>query len=200
MKRGLPRLHIVTNNTVARLPGLASRAQIIAAAGSIALHARAPSAGGRELYRLAETLARAPAALFVNDRVDVAVAVDAAGVHLPAHGLGVETARRLAGAHRWIGRSAHNSDEAKAAIQQGADYVFLGPIWETESHPDREPLGPEAIRAAGPGHVIAIGGITVDRVAQCVAAGAYGVAVISAVWEASDPGTVVRKMVVSLGA
>jgi thiamine-phosphate pyrophosphorylase len=198
VKPGLPRLHIVTDETIARLPDLSSRARIIAAAGSVALHARDPSAGGRALHKLAQTLASAPAALFVNDRVDVAVAVDAAGIHLPADGLGVEAARRLAGTHRWIGRSTHNSDDAGAAIDEGADYVFLGPIWQTRSHPERKPLGLQAIRAAGSGRVIAIGGITPERIEQCMAAGAYGVAVISAVWDASDPGTAVGEMMVSL--
>jgi thiamine-phosphate diphosphorylase len=72
------------------------------------------------------------------------------------------------------------------AAREGADYVFLGPIWPTASHPDREPLGPHVLELDYDVPVIAIGGITADRVPECLVAGAYGVAVISALWKAAD--------------
>jgi thiamine-phosphate pyrophosphorylase len=147
---------------------------------------------------LTQTIAQTSAVLIVNDRVDVAVAAGAAGVHLPARGLPIAAARRMIGPDRWIGRSTHHPDEARAAAEEGADYVFLGPIWETTSHRGRAALGLGAIAAAGRARVIAIGGITTERVSKCRAAGAYGVAVLSAVWEVTDPGSVVRRMMVSL--
>lgn len=137
--------------------------------------------------------------VFVNDRVDVALLAGAHGVHLPADGLSVPQARDIIGPTAWIGRSAHSADEAQRAMDQGADYVFLGPIWETPSHPGWAGIGVEAITQAVPARVVAIGGIDVGRVAQCRDAGAYGVAAISALWRAPDPGSVVDEMLLLLG-
>lgn len=195
MRDALPRLHVVTADHVVRLSDLAARARAIARAGRPALHARA-RLDGKRLVAFAEALALARAPLFVNDRADVARALDAQGLHLPAGGLPIAAARRLVG-DRWVGRSAHSPDEAKGAMEDGADYVFLGPIWQTTSHPDRAPLGLHAIGAAAPARVVAIGGITPERVRECMDAGAYGVAVLSAVWNAEDPGSVVARMMVS---
>ena len=200
MRSTLPKLHVVTNNDVARLADLDRRAEALAHAGGVAFHARASELSGSALTNLAERLGRATqqattgATIFVNDRVDVALLVDAAGVHLPAAGLPVETVRRLVGDKFWIGRSTHHPDEARRAAEAGADYVFLGPIWSTPSHPDRTGLGVAAIERAQPARVVAIGGVTPERVAACLAAGAYGVAAISALWWAGDPGSIAKEM------
>lgn len=198
MRPALPQLHVVTNREVAQSADLAARARHVAAAGPLALHARAPGLDGKALLALAERLGTAGGTLIVNDRADVARALDAAGLHLPADGLPEAAARRLMGAGAWIGRSTHSPAEARAATAAGADYVLLGPIWATPSHPGRPPLGLDAIREAGTTTVIAIGGITPQRARACREAGAYGVACVSAVWNARDPGSVVREMVVSL--
>jgi len=199
----IPLLHVVTNNDIARLPDLLSRARGVAQAGAIALHARAPGSEGRPLLELAHLLKHAVAgteSLFlVNDRIDVARVVGAGGVHLPAGGLPMAEARRLLGPRALVGRSVHSPEEALQAHAEGADYVFLGPIWETASHPGRRPLGPEAIARCAPARVIAIGGITPERASACHAAGAFGVAVISAVWNAADPGGVARQILLSFG-
>ncbi len=79
----------------------------------------------------------------------------------------------------------------------GADYVFLGPIWETSSHPGVPGLGLEAIAAARPARVIAIGGVTPARAAACLEAGAWGVAAISALWLADDPGAAAEAFLLS---
>lgn len=199
MRPGLPRLHVVTNDAIAQLPDLRGRVTRIGAGPAVALHARAPSADAGPLAELAETLGAGGGTVFVNDRADVSLAVAARGVHLPATGLPVEAVRRLVGPDVWLGRSAHDPAEARAAMDEGADYVFLGPIWRTTSHPDATPLGLHAIGLAQPARVIAIGGVTPERVAELIAAGAYGAAVISAVWDAPDPGTVVRTMMIPLG-
>jgi thiamine-phosphate diphosphorylase len=200
----VPRLHVVTNDDIARRPDLASRARAVAQAGALGLHARAPGLDGRVLLELARTLETAVAGtdslLLVNDRVDVARVVGARGVHLPASGLPVAEARRLLGTNALIGRSAHSPKEARQAQAAGADYVFLGPIWETPSHPGTMPLGPEAIAQCAPARVIAIGGVTPERAALCRAAGAFGVAVVSAVWNAPDPGGVAREILLSFRA
>lgn len=198
----LPRLHVITDDTVARRPALAAAAAAVARAGSLALHARAPGASGRAHWELARTLARVregtPALLFVNDRADVARVVGAEGLHLPAAGLPVEAARRLLGPDVLIGRSVHDLAEAQRARDEGADYLMLGPIWETASHPGRPALGLDLIARLGAVRVIAIGGITPERVGPCLEAGAYGVAVVRAVWDAPDPGTAARSILLSL--
>ena len=79
-------------------------------------------------------------------------------------------------------------------MMEGADYAILGPIWQTRSHPARQTIGLQAIRQASGGPVIAIGGITPDRVHACTEAGAYGVAVISAIWDAPTPASVVNQI------
>lgn len=146
-----------------------------------------------------QTAREGGAAFFVNDRADIARLAEADGLHLPAEGLSVAAARGLLGRGRLIGRSAHNAAEALRARDEGADYVFLGPIWPTASHPRRRALGLDAIRDARGVTVIAVGGVTPARVAQCLDAGAYGVAAIRALWDAADPASTARAMLLSLG-
>ena len=134
------------------------------------------------------------AALLVNDRIDVALAADADGVHLPAASWPIATARTLLGPRPWIGRSSHGAAEAAAAAVEGADYVVLGPIFATPSkEPYGAPLGTDALaatRAAAP--LVAIGGVTAEHVPALRAAGAYGVAAIRAILDAPDPGAAAR--------
>lgn len=198
----LPRLHAVTDDATARLTDLDTRARAVAALGDVALHARGPSLDGRLLLELARRLRDAArgtkALLFVNDRLDVARIAGADGAQLPGGGLPLPAARALLGPDVLIGRSVHSAAEALEAHADGADYVFLGPIWETASHPGVTPLGPDAIARAAPARVIAIGGITAARAPLCRAAGAHGVAAISAIWRAADPGGAAREMLLSL--
>ncbi len=202
MRRDLPVLHVVTDDAIAQLPDLGQRARAVTAGGAVALHARAPGLGGRAYLDLARTLGAAAegtnSRLFVNDRLDVARIVRAWGVHLPGAGFPLAEARRLLETTVVIGRSVHSAEAARRAHDEGADYVFLGPIWETASHPGASALGPGAISEAAPARVIAIGGIDLKRARTCRAAGAYGVAVISAVWRASDPGGAAREILLSL--
>jgi thiamine-phosphate pyrophosphorylase len=131
------------------------------------------------------------AKLLINDRIDVALAVDADGVHLGKGGLPVAEARRILGNSRLIGYSAHSTDEAARAQLDGADFVTLGPVYHTPSKaPYGEPLGLNALtEAAGvvtiP--VFALGGVKPSSVAEVLSAGARGVALISAIMTAQDP-------------
>jgi thiamine-phosphate diphosphorylase len=191
--RPLPRLHAVTDAAVLAADDFGVRAAAIAAAGpAVALHARDRSAGGAALTRAAErllALARPPeAAVFVNGRPDVAAAVQAHGVQLGSADLGPRDARRVFPAG-WIGRSVHAADDAARAVEEGADFLLVGNIYQTASHPGRPAAGLALVRAAvALGRpVIAIGGIDAGRVREVHAAGAYGVAAISALWRAADP-------------
>ncbi|MFB3817334.1 MAG: thiamine phosphate synthase [Candidatus Methylomirabilales bacterium] len=148
-----------------------------------------------QLYRLAERLlARTRArgaALLVNDRVDVAMAVGADGVHLGRGSLPPEEARRLLGPGALVGVSCHSVAEVREAAQGGADFVVLGPIYATPSKARYgPPLSPAVLRAAREAlsiPILAIGGITAARIPEAIQAGADGVALISAVMGAPDP-------------
>lgn len=130
------------------------------------------------------------ARLLINDRIDLALAVGADGVHLGGHSLPPEEARRLLGPDRLIGVSTHHPEEVVAAGRQGADFVTFGPVYPT---PSKAPFGPPAgldrLReaCAAPLPVFALGGIRAGRVAEVLAAGAAGVALISTVLAAPDP-------------
>lgn len=176
--------------------------QLATAGLEVAIHARGRSLSGREHYDLAVRLsARPPVHLFVNDRLDVALAARAAGVHLRGDSLPVGVARKLRG-DWWIGRSVHSLDEARAAHADGADYLVVGPMYATRTHPGSTPLTTDTLHAIarlGP-PVVAIGGVTPERVAELRRAGAYGVAAIRALWEAPDPQDAARRMLAALHA
>src|SRR5690606_13167076 len=169
------------------------------AAGVGAVQLRDKDLDGRLLCARAERLVarcrEAGVALLVNDRVDVALAVGADGVQLPATGLPTAAARELLGPDAIIGRSLHAADELEQA--RGADFVVFGPVWDT---PSKRAFGPPqgverlaALVRAASLPVIAVGGVTPERVAEVLRAGAAGVAAIGAILDADDPGDVVRR-------
>ena len=193
---GLPRLHAITDARIARLPDLGHRSRALAAGGPVALHARDRSLSGQDHLALARVRgAAAPGRLFVNDRLDVALAVGAAGVQLSTGSLTPEEARRM---HRdwWIGVSVHTPEEAAAAQAGGADYLLVGPVFATPTHPEAHPLGVEGLarftRLGLP--VIAIGGINRANARDVVSGGAHGVAMIRALWDAPDPAQAAREI------
>ena len=131
------------------------------------------------------------AKLLINDRIDVALAVAADGVHLGKSSLSVSEARRILGSERLIGYSAHSADEAVQAQLDGADFVTLGPVYHTPSKAVYgEPLGlcvlTEAARIISV-PVFALGGIKHASIAEVLSVGAHGVALISAIMAAPDP-------------
>jgi thiamine-phosphate pyrophosphorylase len=138
----------------------------------------------------------------VNDRVDVVLATGADGVHLPADGLPVDAARALLGARATIGRSLHAAAEIPSAA--GADVLVFGPVYDT---PSKRVFGPPQgvaklaeVALASPVPVLAVGGVTPERVVELRRAGACGVAVIGAILDADDPGGVVRQFCDALRA
>jgi thiamine-phosphate pyrophosphorylase len=146
--------------------------------------------------RLREITARERAALLINDRIDIAVACDADGVHLPTSSFDVCDARTLLGPDRIVGVSTHAPEQVVAAERAGADFVVFGPVFDTPSKRGYgPPLGLAALTLAVSAvaiPVLAIGGITADRVHEVRAAGAAGVAVIRAILAAEDPEAAAR--------
>jgi thiamine-phosphate diphosphorylase len=191
--RPLPRVHAFTDSYTLRDPDFGIHAAAIAAGGpGVALHARARGESTAFLTLLTLrllALARPPeAAVLVSGRSDLAAAVGAGGVQLASEDLAPADARRILRLG-WIGRSVHSLDEAQTAICEGCDFLVVGNIYETETHPGRPAAGlslvRETVQLGAP--VIAIGGITRERVAEVRSAGAYGVAAIRALWHAPDP-------------
>jgi thiamine-phosphate pyrophosphorylase len=183
-------VHAVTDDRVLALPDFLERAAAVALGPDCAIHLRGRLAAERLLDladRLRTLTAATGARLLIHDRLDIAVLCGADGVHLPATGLPTARARDALGTGALIGRSVHSPTEARAAAAAGNDYVFLGNIWETASHPGRPGIGPAAITAARPARVIAIGGVTPATAARAVEAGATGIAAIRALWDAPDP-------------
>ena len=202
MKSPLPRLHAITDERVARRADLLAIAADLMEGGGpeLAFHARGRELTGLEHYELAVRLSDSPRVrLFVNDRLDVALATRACGVQLGSGSLAVADARRLHAAW-WIGRSVHDLAEAAAAQAEGADYLLVGPVFATATHPDRPPIGLDALRAVARLGLptVAIGGVTPERVREVRHSGAWGVAAIRALWEATEPEEAARRMMTEL--
>jgi thiazole tautomerase (transcriptional regulator TenI) len=134
--------------------------------------------------------------LIVNDRLDAALANRTGGVHLAWHSLPIEKARRIVPKSMLLGVSVHSAAEAVVAAKSGADYVLFGHIYESGSKPGQPGRGLAALRevvAAVSIPVIALGGITVERVDEVLSTGCAGVAVMSAILSAPDPKTTAQR-------
>ena len=170
--------------------GLEARVDEAAAGGVTAVQIREKDLAAGELFVIAKKLKRVIAGrsiLIINDRLDVAMAVGADGVHLPSDGLSVADSRRVVGDEMLLGCSVHDAFEATRAAEDGADYLQLGSIFPTRSHPRAKPSGPSLIsqvvsRVSIP--VLAVGGIDVSNAAGVRAAGASGAAVVTAIMAA----------------
>ncbi len=183
--------------------------------------ARAAIAGGATIVQLRQKegtaremvlLGRALRALtremgvtfIVNDRVDVALAVDADGAHIGQDDLPADAARALLGAGRLLGVSAATPDEANAALAAGADYLGVGAVYSTGSKADAgAPIGLDGlalVAGATSLPVVAIGGIGPGRAAPCIGSGAAGVAVISAIVSQPDPEVAARLLRAEINA
>ena len=196
-----PRLYIVSDRRLT--DDLVAVAEAIVEAvppGAAAIQLREKDLDARALCALARRLLavcrprRCP--VLINDRLDVALAVGADGVHLPESGLDIATVRRLAGRDLLIGASSHSPESAADRMRQGADLVVLGPIWATPSKARfGDPLGPDALTRARSPALLAIGGIdSPDRAAAAVQAGAHGIAAIRVFMAAPDPGRAAREL------
>lgn len=140
--------------------------------------------------QLRELCRRYGALFLVNDRVDLAIAVDADGVHLGQQDLPIAVARNLLGSHRIIGRSTTNSEEMAKALAEGADYIGVGPVYATPTKPDKTAAGLDYVRYAAensPVPFFAIGGIDAHNLDEVMAAGGDRVAVVRALMKAENP-------------
>ena len=170
--------------------------------GVKAIQLREKDLSGKQLFILAQRVSelchRYQAQLFINDRVDVALAVDAAGVHLAETSMPVPIARSLLGAQRIIGVSTHSVEGACKAEREGADFVVFGPVYFTPSKADYgAPQGLNALQeivAKTSLAVYAIGGIKAENLPETQKVGSRGVAVISAVMSADDPGQAAQQL------
>ncbi|NTV21426.1 MAG: thiamine phosphate synthase [Chlorobium limicola] len=171
--------------------------------GASMIQLRNKSADGDQLYHWSvaiQALCRKHKAIFiVNDRVDIALAAGADGVHLGQQDLPADAARKLLGKDRIMGISVSSPLEALAAEKNGADYVGFGHIFPTSSKDKKNtPVGPESIadiKAIITIPIIAIGGITGYNAQLPIRAGAAGIAVIAAVSRAADPEIAARELV-----
>lgn len=188
----IPRLHLISDRRICDLAAFRTVAVGAVSSGVDAVHLREKEMAAGDLLTAARTLRATigAARLFINDRLDVALLSEADGVQFGEAGISVADARSLTGDRLLIGRSIHDVAGAKRAAEDGADFVIAGHVFETASKaglPGRGRRFIESIAAACPLPIIAIGGITPDRVAEVVSAGAHGVAVISGILNADDP-------------
>ncbi len=189
------RLIVITDATLAAPRSVLSVVEAALGAGAPAVQLRAKGASARELMALGGDLrdvTRAAGALFfVNDRLDVALALGADGVHLGPDDVPVSAARRVVPDGFLIGYSTDDPAAARSAVEAGADYLGCGTVYPTTSKADAgHSIGPEGLRRVVTSvnvPVVGIGGIGPARVSDVAATGAAGVAVIGAVMQADDP-------------
>jgi thiamine-phosphate pyrophosphorylase len=188
MIRTLPRVYAITDVKVSGLSHTEQARRLIAG-GATLIQLREKNLRPREFYQETTTtldVARqSGAVVIINDRVDIAAALDAGGVHLGQDDLPPDAARELLGEQAIIGLSTHNVEQAGRAVSMPVDYIAIGPVFETETKSDTEPsVGLEGVRAVrravGRFPMVAIGGITFENAPSVLAAGADSVAVISA--------------------
>ena len=151
--------------------------------------------------QLRELCHRYGALFIMNDRVDLALATGADGVHLGQHDVSVAFARQVLGGDCLVGRSTTNPTELQSAIAEGADYVGVGAVYATPTKPGKAPSGLEYVRYAAatfPGPWYAIGGIAPETLDEVLAAGAFGVALVRGIMAASDPTATVGELLARL--
>lgn len=198
---GRLRLCLVTDRNLSRGRPLV---EIVAAAvrgGATMVQLREKDADTRAFIEAARALkamlAGAGVAFIVNDRVDVALAVDADGVHVGQSDMRVEDVRRLLGPDRIVGLSIDNVDQIRRGDAECADYLGVGPIYAQSTKGDAAPplgvAGLRAARAISTRPIVAIGGITPDNAGAVLEAGAQGLAVVSAIVAADDPEAATRR-------
>jgi len=204
MERRIAGVYVVTDRFVNPNRSHVDIAKAAVAGGACAVQLRDKEATTRQLLEWARAIRditlRTDTLFIVNDRVDIALAADADGVHVGDDDMPVPVARRLLGASKIIGRSVANEDEALRAVAEGADYVSIGSVFATSTKPDAgEPVGVEMVRRVRkvlpPDYpLVAIGGITLQNAAAVFEAGADAVAVVSAVVCADDPIEAVKQL------
>lgn len=202
MRLVLPRLYVILDAALITSPEGAC-ALSLAEAGVRLLQYRDKRAPARQYLaasrQLAELLGPRGVSLIVNDRPDVAFLAGAKGVHVGQEDLDVEQARRVAGPDKFVGVSTHNLEQFERAMASSADYIAVGPVYTTSTKANPDPVvGVDFLRRVRPltdKPIVAIGGITPDRAAAVIEAGADSVAVISGILSAPDPGQGARQYI-----
>ena len=207
MRLVLPRLYVILDAALIPSPERDCAASL-AEAGVRLLQYRNKSASARHYLEssreLAETLVPRGVSFFVNDRPDVALLAGASGVHVGQEDLDVEQTRRVVGRDRLVGVSTHNLEQFDRAATSSADYIAVGPIFGTSSKANPDLVVGLAflrrVRGLTEKPIVAIGGITLERAAAAVEAGADSVAVIGGILSAADPAQRARQYIATLEA
>ena len=189
------RLHVLTDTVLQNRFSHLELTELAISGGADTIQFRQKKGSTKELIEIARGMKRLctekGAVFIVNDRIDVAIAADADGVHLGQDDFPIPLARKLLGKDRIIGGSAATPEEIEICIREGADYVGFGPVYPTGSKDDAGPVSGidflKRIVSSTPVPVIAIGGIDETNAAPVMAAGAHGIAVISSVCCRDDP-------------
>jgi thiamine-phosphate pyrophosphorylase len=195
------RLCLVTDRPLARGRDILDIVAASVRGGATMVQLREKDAGAREFLEIARAvkalLAPHKVPLVINDRVDIALAVDAEGVHVGQSDMPISDVRRLVGPDKFIGLSASRREYVLAADAEAADYLGIGPVYAQQTKAGTaEPHGVEgfrALRALTKKPVMAIGGLKASNSAPIVAAGANGLAVVSAIVAADDPEAATRE-------
>ena len=196
------RLHVLTDTLLQSRFSHLELAKMAIGGGADTIQFRQKVGATREMIEIVRQLKQlckdSGVTLIVNDRLDVAIAADAHGVHLGQDDFPIPLARKLLGEGRIIGGSAATLEEAQKCLAEGADYIGFGPVYPTTSKADADPvtgikLLKQAVEAI-PLPIIAIGGISVENTPEIMRAGARGIAVISAVCCQEDPEQATRAL------
>jgi thiamine-phosphate pyrophosphorylase len=202
----LSSLYIILDPSICPSRPLMEVLNTAAAAGVVLFQYRNKTASMKDAYvealALRQAAAKAGVLFIVNDRCDLALAIDADGIHLGQGDLPLDLARKVIGPEKLIGISTHSPTQVRDATAGKPDYLGFGPIFTPGSKQDHDPVvgleGLRAIRSLTPLPVFAIGGIYLDRVSDVVRAGADGVAVISAILKAPDISHAVRSFLAQM--
>ncbi|HEY9231875.1 MAG TPA: thiamine phosphate synthase [Blastocatellia bacterium] len=203
----LPRLYAITDTCLSGLTH-AEQVERLAAGGATLVQLRDKLASPRELYEAARAAVQVARTLgvrlIINDRLDIALAVDADGVHLGQDDLPPERARALLGPQRLLGYSTHNLEQAVEADFTLVDYIAVGPVFQTTTKANPDPvIGLELIRELKPfltHPLVAIGGISLETAPAVIAAGADSIAVIADLYATGDITAQARKYLQRLEA
>ncbi len=204
--KSIGRLHVITDTTIQSRFTHSQLAKLAIAGGADTIQFRQKSTSTRLLvetaFHLKAICDQRCVPLIINDRADIALAVEASGAHFGQEDLPIDVARRILPSQAIIGASARTKDKIMEAISAGADYIGFGPVFRTSSKSDAEkPKGLSELArfcqiASCP--VIAIGGITLETVQDVMQCGAHGIAVISSVCTVEDPMQATRQLILEI--
>ena len=195
-----PLLCLVTDRTLCKARSLEATVDAAVSGGVDLVQLREKDLPAGELLRLARGLrriTRGRAALVINDRLDVALAAEADGLHLPETSMSVTDAKAITPPHLMLSKAVHDTSGAATADAEGVDVLVLGTVFDTASKPGADTGGLALVREATRGvrsPVLAIGGIGPANAGSVIEAGASGVAVISAIMSAADPESAAREL------